>query len=174
MKIQLILFATLFLQIRISLAQETALNDFLPNPKAAKLNQPALKNLNAAMQKQISNDQVSGVIGLIANHNRVGYYETFGFRSIEKKQALTTDTVYRIFSMTKPIVTATAMSLWEDGKFKLDDPISKHCPEWKNISVRVDGKVVPATKAVTPRQLMTHSSGMNYDDEGLKMEPSTT
>ena len=72
------------------------------------------------------------------------------------------DSLFRIYSMTKPIVAATAMSIWEEGKFKLDDPISAHCPEWKEATVREKGKKVPAKNPITPRHLMTHSSGLTY------------
>lgn len=79
------------------------------------------------------------------------------------------DTLFRIYSMTKPMVAVTAMAIWEEGKFKLDDPISKHLPEWKDLTVSEGKKVVPAKGAVTARDLMTHSSGITYGKKGVKL-----
>ena len=142
--------------------------------RAAKLDVKALLSLDAAMQKQVDDKHVSGVICIISRHGRVGYCEAFGSRVIETKRPMTKDTLFRIYSMTKPIVAVTAMSLWEEGKFKLDDPISKHLPEWKDTTVREKGKVVPATTPITPRHLMTHSSGLSYDRRGLKLDEKMT
>jgi CubicO group peptidase (beta-lactamase class C family) len=136
--------------------------------EAANLDVEVLQELDAAMQKQIDDHHVSGVIGLIARHGKIGYYETFGQRVIARNAAMTKDTLFRIYSMTKPIVAVTAMSLWEEGKFKLDDPISVHLPEWQEATVKENGEVVPAKNPVTPRHLMTHSTGLSYDKEGLE------
>ena len=82
---------------------------------------------------------------------------------------MTKDSLLRIYSMTKPIVAVTAMSMWEEGKFKLDDPISEHLPEWKEMKVREGDKEVPAKRPVTPRHLMTHTTGITYDGRGVKL-----
>lgn len=142
--------------------------------KAAKLDPKALEELDVAMQKEVDSKHVSGVIGIIARHGKIGYYETFGQRVIEKGAPMTRETLFRIYSMTKPIVAVTAMSLWEEGKFKLDDPISNYLPEWKEAVVREKGKAVPAESPITPRHLMTHSSGLTYGKEGAKLGPSDT
>ncbi len=131
--------------------------------KAANLDIKTLQALDLAMQKQVDDKSVSGVIGLVARHGKIGYYETFGQRVIETGAPMTKDTLFRIYSMTKPIVAVTAMSLWEEGKFKLDDPISAHLPEWKMVTARENGEVVPAQTPITPRHLMTHSSGLSYN-----------
>lgn len=142
--------------------------------KEANLDPKVLRDLDIAMLKQVERKHVSGVIGLIARHGKVGYFEAFGHRVIERNLPMTKDTLFRIYSMTKPMVAVTAMSLWEEGKFKLDDPISKQLPEWKNITVRENGKIVPPKSPITPRQLMTHSSGLSYDKKNLNLGPKTT
>jgi CubicO group peptidase (beta-lactamase class C family) len=75
--------------------------------------------------------------------------------------------------MTKPIIAACAMSLFDAGKFTLDEPISKHCPEWTEPKVLENGKLVPAKFAITPRMLMSHSSGLYYGDieKGARSKP---
>jgi CubicO group peptidase (beta-lactamase class C family) len=137
--------------------------------KAAELNVDALKAMDVAMQKQIDDKHVAGVIGLIGRHGKVGYFEAFGHRNIKADKPMTQDALFRIYSMTKPMVAVTAMSIWEEGKFKLDDPISNYCPEWKNATAKVDGKVVPVSTPVTPRHLMTHSSGLTYNKNGVSL-----
>ena len=129
----------------------------------------ALKELDLAIEKEVREQKVSGVIGLIGRKGKVGYYEAFGQRHIQKGEAMSKDSLLRIYSMTKPIVAVTAMSIWEEGKFKLDDPISKYLPEWKEVKVRQGDKLVPAKRPVTPRHLMTHTTGITYNGRGLKL-----
>ncbi|MEC9055685.1 MAG: serine hydrolase domain-containing protein, partial [Verrucomicrobiota bacterium] len=96
--------------------------------REAGLTIDALQELDMAMEKEVREQKVSGVIGLIGRKGKVGYYEAFGQRHIQKDEAMSKDSLLRIYSMTKPIVAVTAMSIWEEGKFKLDDPISKYLP----------------------------------------------
>jgi CubicO group peptidase (beta-lactamase class C family) len=84
------------------------------------------------------------------------------------------DTLFRIYSMTKPIVAVTAMSLWEEEKFKLDDPISVHLPEWAKVTVKENDEVVATKNQITPRHLMTHASGLSYDRSGMRLGRSAT
>jgi len=114
------------------------------------------------------------VIGLIGRRGSIGYFEAFGYRNLKEEKPMTKDALFRIFSMTKPIVAVTAMTLWEEGKFKLDDPISVFCPEWKNATAKENGATVPVTTPVTARHLMTHSSGISYDKNGLDMSDTTS
>jgi CubicO group peptidase (beta-lactamase class C family) len=72
------------------------------------------------------------------------------------------DTIFRLMSMTKPIIAAAALVLFDQGKFTLDEPISRHCPEWTSPKVLEAGRLVPAKTAITPRMLMSHSSGLYY------------
>ena len=137
--------------------------------REASLKVEALQELDLAMEKEIREKKVSGVTGLIGRKGKVGYYETFGQRHLEKDVPMTKDSLLRIYSMTKPIVAVTAMSMWEEGKFKLDDPISEHLPEWKEMKVREGDKEVPAKRPVTPRHLMTHTTGITYDGRGVKL-----
>jgi hypothetical protein len=149
-------------------------SEFQPDPTAAKLDSKALGKLDAAMEKQVADKKVSGVIGLIARNGKVGYYETHGQRFIEQDKPMAKDTLFRIYSMTKPIVAVTAMAIWEEGKFKLDDPIATYCPEWKEPVVRNGEGTEKAKSPVTARQLFTHSSGLTYDRKDLNLSPTAT
>ena len=136
---------------------------------AISLNQKAVEELNRAMKEEVAAEQVSGLIGLIGWKGKIGYFESHGQRDLDKADPMSKESLLRIYSMTKPIVAVTAMALWEEGKFKLDDPIHEYLPEWKTVSVREGQKLVAAKSPVTPRQLMTHSSGLTYDRSDLAM-----
>ena len=141
-----------------------------PKSKSAPLDTEALGRISTAMQKQVDDGKISGLIALISQNGEIGYHKSFGQRVINPAAPMTEDTLFRIYSMTKPIVAVTAMALWEEGKFKLDDPISAHLPEWKNATVHVKGSApVAARTPVTARHLMTHSSGLSYDRKGIKL-----
>ena len=162
------------LALQTATAQPTASRTHGPEAKAANLNISVLQSLDAALQKQVDDKQVSGVIGLIARHGKIGYFEVFGQGVLEDEVPLTKKSLFRIYSMTKPIVAVTAMSLWEEGKFKLDDPISIHLPEWKQATVKENGQVVPAKSPITARHLLTHASGLSYSRRGLNLGRGTT
>ena len=155
-------------------AANDAVLEFRPDPGAAAFDLEAIERLEAAMEKQVADQKVSGVIGLIAREGKVGYYETHGERSLERDEPMDKDTLFRIYSMTKPIVAVTAMALWEEGKFQLDDPIAAHCPEWENPVVRKGRETEAAKSPVTVRQLLTHSSGLTYERQGLNLSPTAT
>jgi CubicO group peptidase (beta-lactamase class C family) len=141
--------------------------NFKPRPhgdeaKAAGLKPDALAKIDVEMQRHVAAPDVAGVVALISRHGKVGYCETFGMQDREAKKPMPKDAIFRIYSMTKPIVAAAAMTLYDDGKFTLDEPISKRLPEWKEPTVMESGKKVPAKNPITPRMLMTHSSGLDY------------
>lgn len=161
----------LFFTFRTTAADEASSFAARPHPhaEAAGLKPEVLQSLDAALQAQVEDGHVSGVIGLISGQGTIGYYETFGQRVLDPAAPMDRETLFRLFSMTKPIVAVTAMSLWEEGKFRLDDPIADHLPEWAEVKVQVDDKIVPAERPVTPRHLMTHSAGMSYERDGLAL-----
>jgi CubicO group peptidase (beta-lactamase class C family) len=132
--------------------------------KAAGLKPEVLAALDIEMQRHIAAHNVSGVVGLIHHNGQRGYFEAFGWQDIEAQKPMPKDALFRLQSMTKPVIAACAMALYDAGKFTLDEPISNHLPEWKEPAVLENGKLVPAKSAVTPRMLMSHSSGLYYGD----------
>ena len=124
-----------------------------------------ISRLDELMQQKVDQTQIAGAAILIARDGKIGYDRAYGFRDFEAKAPMTGDTICLMASMTKPVVAVTAMTLWEEGKFKLDDPISDVLPEWKDVKVKQGDELVPADKPITPRMLMTHSSGID-DGEG--------
>jgi CubicO group peptidase (beta-lactamase class C family) len=128
----------------------------------AGLSPEVLGRLDTAMQQTVLGKEVAGLIGLIHHDGVRGYSEAFGMQDIEAGKAMPLDAIFRLQSMTKPIVAVTALTLYDEGKFALDDPIAPHCPEWAEPQVLEDGQLVPARNAITPRMLMSHSSGLYY------------
>jgi CubicO group peptidase (beta-lactamase class C family) len=147
-----------------------------PNPKAerphgkeavaAGLDAKVLAKLDTILQGHCDAKNVAGIVALVHRNGRRGYFEAFGFHDIEAKKAMEKDGIFRIMSMTKPVIAVVALTLYDEGKFGLDDPISKHLPEWKEPKVNDNGKIVPAKSAITPRMLMSHSSGLYYGSDG--------
>lgn len=118
--------------------------------------------LDKALQAHIDKKDVAGIEALVFQNEKVSYHKTFGWKDIEKKEPMPKDGIFRMMSMTKPVIAAAALILLDEGKFKLDDPISNYLPEWKSAQVWEDGKLVPAKQPITPRMLMSHSSGLYY------------
>ncbi len=132
------------------------------NATAAGLNPAVLGRLNLAMQQATANKEVAGVVGLVFRDGHRGYFEAFGKQDIEAGTPMPKDAIFRLQSMSKPVVTVAALTLLDEGRFTLDEPISKHLPEWAEPMVLDDGKLVPAKSPITPRMLMSHSSGLYY------------
>ncbi|MCO6496995.1 MAG: beta-lactamase family protein [Chitinophagaceae bacterium] len=113
--------------------------------------------------------KVAGTVALVARHGKIIYYKAAGYNDIEAGKKMQRDDMFRIASQTKSVTGVAAMILYEEGKFLLDDPISKYLPEFKNMQVleTFNAKdttytTVQATKEITIKNLMTHTSGIDY------------
>ncbi|MCY2976731.1 MAG: serine hydrolase [Planctomycetota bacterium] len=134
------------------------------HPEAAKadLKPELLAKLDIEMQRHVAAKNVAGISAIIHKNGERGYFETFGLADIEQNRPMTDDAIFRLMSMTKPVIALAALTLYDEGKFGLDDAISTHCTEWANPTVKEGDKIVPAKFAITPRMLMSHSSGLGY------------
>ncbi|MBM4048829.1 MAG: hypothetical protein FJ279_27320, partial [Planctomycetes bacterium] len=130
--------------------------------KAAGLRPDALEKIDVEMQRHVAAQDVAGLVLLISRHGKIGYFEAFGMQDIEAQKPMPKDAIFRLQSMTKPIIAAAALTLFDEGKFALDEPISKHLPEWAEPKVSENGKTMLAKSSITPRMLMSHSSGLYY------------
>ena len=139
--------------------------------KAAGLKIDVLERLDVEMERHVAAKNVAGIVALIHKNGTRGYFETFGMADIEAGRAMAKDGIFRLMSMTKPVIAVAALTLYDEGRFTLDEPISKHCPEWVEPKVLEGGQLVPAKSAITPRMLMSHSSGLYYGNlEGAAEE----
>ena len=141
--------------------------NFKPRPHGEEVANAGLKSeviarLDVEMERHVVAKNVAGISALIHKDGVRGWFETFGMADIEKGRAMEKDAIFRLMSMTKPIIALAALTLYDEGKFTLDEPISKHCPEWAEPKVKEGGAIVSAKAAITPRMLMSHSSGLGY------------
>lgn len=144
-------------------------------PETAGFSSDRLTRIDNAMHEYVSKGQLPGVVALIVRNGKIVYEKSFGFSDIEGKTPLKTDNIFRIASQSKAITALAAMMLWEEGKFSLDDPLSNYIPEFKNPNVLTtfnekDSSYTtePAKSEITIRQLLTHSSGIDYAAIGTR------
>jgi CubicO group peptidase (beta-lactamase class C family) len=140
------------------------------SPESVGLSSARLERLNKVMQQYIDRGSFAGIVTLIARKGQVAHLQTFGWQELETKRPMRADTIFRIYSMTKPIISAAAMMLCEEGKLRLADPVSRYIPEFKEARVmaaRPDGgyDLIPAQRQMTIHDLMTHSGGLSYGDD---------
>jgi CubicO group peptidase (beta-lactamase class C family) len=134
-----------------------------------------LKRIDAVVQDYVQQGRVPGAVVLVARNGKVVYHKGLGYDDLSTKTPLNKDAIMRIASQTKAITSLAVMMLFEEGKFLLDDPISKYIPAFKNPKV-IDKfneqdttfTTVPAKQEVTIRQLLTHTSGISYPAIGGK------
>jgi CubicO group peptidase (beta-lactamase class C family) len=140
-------------------------------PPGAHFNKQKLERVSDYLRDQVMQGKIPGAILLIQQHGLPIYHESFGVRDVRTGQPITDDTIFRLFSMTKPITSVVAMQLIDQGKFSLDDPIAKYIPSFANVKVGVetkndDGtkmlKLVPPNRPPTIFDLMTQTSGITY------------
>lgn len=138
-----------------------------------------LLKLDQMGQRYIDQKQYSGLVTMVARKGKVVHLKAHGNLSIDNSAPMQTDTLFRIYSMTKPITAVAAMILYEEGKFQLNDPVAKYLPEFADVKVLENGELVTPSAPMTIRQLFTHSSGLSYgfssdnsvDDEYRKVRP---
>jgi CubicO group peptidase (beta-lactamase class C family) len=147
-------------------------------PESVGLSSDRLERIATAVQRNIDDQRIAGAVTLVVRRGKLAWFKAQGMSDRESGKPMTTDAMFRICSMTKPITSVAAMMLYEEGKFLLDDPVSKYLPEFKNPKVLVkpasgEPYTIPATKEITIRDLMRHTSGMTYhwnDDLGPTYE----
>jgi CubicO group peptidase (beta-lactamase class C family) len=136
-------------------------------PESVGLSSERLERIGVAVQRSIDDKHIAGAVTLVARRGHVAWLKAQGMMDREAGKPMQTDAIFRICSMTKAITTLAAMILYEDGRFLLDDPVSNYIPEFKNPKVLVKPAsgtpyTIPATKEITIRNLMTHTSGLTY------------
>jgi CubicO group peptidase (beta-lactamase class C family) len=137
-----------------------------PEEKVAfVVNESAIARLDSTLQSYVNSGNVAGISALIFEKDQEVYFNAFGFANQEKQIPMDRNTIVQIYSMTKPITGTALMTLWEEGKFQLDDPLEKYAPEFANMKVYqgVDEKgemiLVDADRPVTIRDITRHTAG---------------
>ena len=136
-------------------------------PQEAGLSSTALQQIDVLLEQAVERKQVAGAVALLARDGKLGYLRAKGFQDVEAGKEMTTGTLFRIASMSKPVTSVAVMILVDDGRLTVTDPVSKYLPEFKNPKVLMpgsggDSKLVPASREMTIRDLLTHTSGLTY------------
>lgn len=144
-------------------------------PEAAGFNSERLKRLDEGFKTWVSDRWINGAVALVIRNNKIVYHKAFGYDDPATKELLAKDDIFRIASQTKAITSVAVMMLMEEGKFLLDDPVSKYIPTFANPRVldKFNEKdssytTVPAKREVTIRDLLSHTSGIGYAQIGSK------
>ncbi len=146
-------------------------------PESVGMSSERLQRLSDAMAGYIERKQVAGTVTLVARRGKVVYFDAQGQRWPEEGAPMTRDTIFRIASMTKPIASVALMTLYEEGRFQLRDPIAKYLPEFAEMQVALVPdddeylgeayKLVPATRPITVQHILTHTAGFANNYRGL-------
>jgi CubicO group peptidase (beta-lactamase class C family) len=149
------------------------------NPSEVGLSQARLERIMQMLREDTAKGTVPGAVLLVARHGKIAWFETAGVLDPTTKSPMTKDAIFRIFSMSKPITTVSAMMLFEDGKIGLADPVARYIPAFRTMKVGVEkpdpagGKptleMVPARRPITIQDLMRHTSGITYGFFGNTM-----
>ncbi len=138
-------------------------------PEAAGMSTERLQRVDHILQQYVSQNTLPGMVAIIVRNGQIVYHKAFGMADVSSNRPMKTDDIFRIASMSKAITATAAMMLYEEGKFALDDPISKYIPEFKNPQVirsftwkDTSYTTELAKSEITVRQLFTHTSGLSY------------
>ena len=137
-------------------------------PETAGFSAERLRRLDDAMQSAVDSRTLAGIVTMVARHGKLVQQRTYGLREIAGSKPMQRDTIFRIYSMTKPITGVAMMILYEEGKWKPSDPIAKHIPEFADLKVyagaEADGKLKLDKPAHPPTmgELMSHTAGFTY------------
>jgi CubicO group peptidase (beta-lactamase class C family) len=140
----------------------------LVRPEAVGFSSKRLENLHALIQQSVDGKQIAGAVTILARHGKIVDYRTYGVRDLASPAPMTRNTIFRDYSMTKPVTGVAMMILYEEGKWLPSDPISKFIPEFAHLKVYngvdADGKIilVDPDHAPTMRELMSHTAGFTY------------
>jgi CubicO group peptidase (beta-lactamase class C family) len=146
-------------------------------PEDVGMSSERLRRIPEAIQRHIDAGEISGAVTLVARRGRIVHFEAHGLMDIESKRPMEKDAIFRIASMSKPVTGVAVMMMTEEGKLRLNDPVSRFLPEFKNPKVAVprgnSGEFyeVPADRELTIRDLLTHTNGLMTGGVGSKAGP---
>ncbi|NQW37389.1 MAG: beta-lactamase family protein [Flavobacteriales bacterium] len=169
--INTLFFTIFFVLFSFAQTKSAQLSPPLTNASPASVGMSAerLTRIDVICEKAIADGDVPGMVVLVARNGKIVYHKAFGMADTTTKKPMAEDAIFRIASQTKAITATAVMMLWEEGKFRLDDPIAKYIPEFKDARVletfnEKDSTFTtkPADKPITIRHLLTHTSGIGY------------
>ena len=140
-------------------------------PESVGLSEERLKRIHDTIQRHIDDHQITGAVTLVARKGKIAHLEAHGLMDVEAKKPMVPDAIFRIFSMTKPVIGVAILMLMEDGKVRLNDPVSRFIPEFKSLKVAVPMErttpgaapnfyTIPPVREINVQDLLTHVSGL--------------
>lgn len=142
------------------------------SPEVLGLSSDRLDRIGTTLKAHVEKGVIPGAVALVARRGKLAYLKSFGMRDLEAGSPMETDTIFQIYSMTKPITSVAAMMLQEQGRLYLGDPVSKYIPEFKGLEVGVEStdpataeksfSTVPSQRDMTIHDLLRHTSGLSY------------
>ncbi|HEY9078161.1 MAG TPA: serine hydrolase domain-containing protein [Anaerolineaceae bacterium] len=137
------------------------------NPESVGFSSERLARIGTVMQRYVDQGSLAGMVTLIARKGQVAHFEKFGMAEIETKKPMTLDTIFRIYSMTKPITSVAVLMLYEEARLRLADPVSLYIPAFKHMKVLdptpgLGVRTVDAAREITIHDLLTHTAGLSY------------
>ncbi|MBT3386028.1 MAG: beta-lactamase family protein [Prolixibacteraceae bacterium] len=162
----------------ISIKKSQALTEVIP--ETVGISSERLARLNEMCEQAVKEDNLPGIVTLVARNGKIVHWKAYGMADNQSGKKLKRDAIFRIASQSKAITSTAVMMLWEEGKFRLDDPISRYIPEFENPQILESFKfsdttylTKPVETEITIRHLLTHTSGIGYGvidgDERMKM-----
>lgn len=141
-------------------------------PEELGFSSTRLKRVNNLMDRYVESGKLAGIVTCIARRGQVLHWETFGHQNLETKIPMSHDSIFRIYSMTKPITSVALMLLYEEALFNLTDPISQYIPAFKDVKVwGVNGELESPNRPITVQDLLRHTAGMSYGSIGEADSP---
>lgn len=144
----------------------------LARPESAGMSSARLERLDELIQRYVNEEKLAGAVTLVARNGRIVHLHADGYQDIESGKTMKIDSIFRLYSMTKPVTATALLMLYEQGYFQLDDPLEKYIPEFGDVmvfdGVDTDGnmKLVEPERKITIRHILTHTGGISYGRGG--------
>jgi CubicO group peptidase (beta-lactamase class C family) len=143
----------------------------LIRPETGAVSAQNLAYLDEHVRRYIASGKLTGALTVVYHRGQVAHWSAQGLRDRERGKPVTDDTIWRIYSMTKPIVSVALMQLYERGLVQLDDPVHRYIPSWEHLRVYQSGsypdfQTTPCERPMTMRDLLSHQSGLTYGNVG--------
>ncbi len=171
-------FATLFFVLVASMASAQGIPQ-ATNPEEVGISKERLERISAWLQTDVEKKVIPGAVVMVLRKGKIAYYEAFGYQDREKNIPMARNSIFRLYSMTKPFTSLAIMMLAEEGKIFLSLPVSRYLPEFKDLKVGVEKKdpatgkaelvLEPASREMTVQDLLRHTSGITYGIFGKSM-----
>jgi len=141
------------------------------NPENMGMSSERLDRITRLSKEYINDFNIPGIVTIVSRKGKIVYYNAFGNRDVQGEDKLLKDDLFRIYSMTKPVTAVAIMQLYEQGKFSLNDPVSKFLPELEDLKVlNEDGELEPISTTMRMHHLLTHTAGFSYGFSNDKVD----